>query len=179
MLNKKFISIFGILILITFFIVFLSFIYNSLAYTPLPLNEPVPNINLKALTGDYFKFEHTRKEKYILIYFTTECGYCRIAMTNFNELQNEFREEIIILGVSGSTISKTNSFIHEYDISFPVLIDDYRVVKSDYGVQAVPAIYLIDEELILRGYRSGHRSLQTDRNWITTLLFENHTVNEE
>jgi len=74
-------------------------------------------------------------------------------------------------------MERTDRFIREYDITFPVLIDDLRIVKNDYGVRVVPAIYLIDEELILRGYRSGHRSLQTDRNWITTLLFENHKVN--
>jgi len=177
MLNKKLFSILGIIILITLSIMFLSLIHNSLAYTPLPLNERVPNINLKDLTGDFFKFDQIQKEKCILIYFTTECGNCRIAMTNFNDLQNEFSDEIKVLGVSGSTMERTDRFIREYDITFPVLIDDLRIVKNDYGVRVVPAIYLIDEELILRGYRSGHRSLQTDRNWITTLLFENHKVN--
>lgn len=179
MLNKKLFSILGIIIMIGLSIMFLSLIHNSLAYAPLPLNEHVPNINLKDITGDYFKFDQIRKEQCILIYFTTECGNCRIAMTNFNELENQFSDEIKVLGVSGSTVERTNSFLREYDITFQVLIDDLGIVKNDYGVRAVPAIYFIDDELILRGYRAGHRSLKNDRNWVQTLLFENHTLNEE
>lgn len=174
MSKEKFVSIFGLAILAAFSIVVLSFLYQSLTFKPLPVDESVPHLTLLSLTGDHFTLEETKTEKYILIYFTVECGNCIATLRNFNELYYEFISDIKILGISGSKPLKTEKFVSEYNISFPVLLDQYGIVKKEYGVRTVPAIYFIDERLTLRNYRSGHRSLQTDREWILKFLSANY-----
>ena len=62
--------------------------------------------------------------------------------------------EILAVNVGESEIA-IQKFIHQYDLSFPVVIDESGDVQKAYGIYPLPATFLIDSEGKIVDYIEG------------------------
>ncbi|GAB1857880.1 hypothetical protein MHTCC0001_27170 [Flavobacteriaceae bacterium MHTCC 0001] len=92
----------------------------------------------------------TTKGKFILIdFWATWCGPCRKAIPKLNQYQKEFKDNLVIIGLSDetkSTIKKMKSPVIEYYSA----IDTGKTLERMYKVEGVPHCVLIDPSGIVR-----------------------------
>ena len=121
-----------------------------------------PAFKVRDLKGNLDSLANYSGKVVILNLWATWCGPCRIEMPGFEKLYRRFRSEgLTILAVS---LDKGNDkavaeFAREYNLSFPILIDDKEEVERRYHTFTIPTTYVID--------RSGKIVFKVDgaKNW--------------
>jgi len=83
-----------------------------------------------------------------LKFWATWCGPCRAGMPPMESLYNRFKDrdfEMLAVNIRESD-SHVHAFVEDFDLSFPVLLDSDARVSTDFGVQALPTLFLINKE---------------------------------
>ena len=128
-----------------------------------------PAFTVRDLKGNLDSLANYQGQVVILNLWATWCGPGRIEMPGFEKLYRRFRAEgLAVLAVS---IDKGNDqavaeFALEYNLSFPVLLDDKKEVESRYHTFTIPTTYVID--------RSGKIVFKVDgaKNWQSEETFK-------
>ena len=84
----------------------------------------------------------------ILNFFATWCPPCRSEIPDFVELMDEYGDkDFVIIGVSvdKTGMSEVKKFAGEYNINYPVLLDD-GLASNAYGpIRSIPTTFIIDK----------------------------------
>ena len=123
---------------------------ESLALVRFDEKVKAQNFALKDLNGNEVHLENYRGKVIFLNFWTTWCPACLVEMPSMEKLYSEFKnKDFIILAVDMQEDPETvKMFKARFKLSFPILLDTDGVVASYYGVNAIPATYIID--------RGGH-----------------------
>jgi thiol-disulfide isomerase/thioredoxin len=80
--------------------------------------------------------------------WATWCGPCRAEMPSMEILYQRFKERgLEILAVNIEEDAETvASFMDQLHLSFPALLDLDGKIAGSYGIQAIPASYLLDRQ---------------------------------
>lgn len=116
---------------------------------------------LKTLDGVEVSLEQLKGKVVFLNFWATWCPPCRAEMPSMEALYQKFRGgglEVLACDV-GENAGAVRQFIDKNNLSFPVLLDSSGSVSGHYGVQGIPATFIID--------RGGMIILSTvgGRNW--------------
>jgi thiol-disulfide isomerase/thioredoxin len=89
-----------------------------------------------------------------LNFWATWCGPCRVEMPSMEALYLMYKDrgfEILAVN-SGERNPEVMSFMTNYGLTFPTVLDSDGTVSRSYGIQAIPTTFLIDREgnMILR-----------------------------
>lgn len=104
-----------------------------------------PDFELTDEKGERVKLSEFRGKKVLLDFSMIHCGWCKIAIDQFNKPDYQFAENIIPLYVNPvDSKEKMDKYRAKVTIPFPVLINAGEVGKA-YGVTGYPTFYLIDE----------------------------------
>lgn len=135
-----------------------------LAGSPSPLlampriGQPAPAFKAVTTSGQPVSVENYRGHVLILDFFATWCQPCRLSIPHLVELNKKFgRQGLQILGMNADEQGEKmlSAFISEQHISYPVALAADAML-SDYGVRAVPVMYLVDKKgkiaEVYRGY---------------------------
>ncbi|MEZ4793548.1 MAG: TlpA disulfide reductase family protein [Gelidibacter sp.] len=88
--------------------------------------------------------------KFILIdFWGTWCGPCIKAIPDMNEYQEEFKEHLVVLGISKEPIEKVRLF-KKATINYYSGIDLGGSLNNAYGIQGIPHVVLIDPKGTVR-----------------------------
>jgi len=108
-----------------------------------------PNFSLKSLSGDEYMLSELRGSPILVNVWATWCPPCRAEMPALENVFQDYQSQgFIILGVNATSqdsIDAVNSFVKEYELSFPILLDTNGDVESIYQSKALPTSYFIDE----------------------------------
>ena len=117
------------------------------------------NFALKDLNGNEVHLEDYRGKVIFLNFWTTWCPACLVEMPSMEKLYREFKNEnFIILAVDMQEDPETvKKFKAKFKLSFPILLDTDGIVASYYGVNAIPATFLIDRAGYLYAAALGAR----------------------
>jgi len=111
---------------------------------PANLDFTLPNLDGKDVTLSDFK------GKVILLNFwATWCGPCKAEIPAFVELQDQYRDDLVVLGFSvDDTREQAAEFAAEYKINYPVLLGLGRdEVQDAYGpIWGIPMSFLISRD---------------------------------
>jgi len=131
-------------------------------------------VKINPVTGGEEKVLHP--DAVLLDFWATWCVPCRKAMPHMQKLHEKYKPAeiqdsggLILLGISidtkGSKVVKP--FFNKLDYTYPMLADptegDDDVIrtakdmKAQYKVQAIPVVYLIDSEGIIRHAHTGFK----------------------
>lgn len=114
--------------------------------------EVAPNFELKTLEGENVKLSDYRGKKVILNFWATWCPPCRAEMPHMQKYYEQHAKEdnVEILAVNLTTVDhgmeKITSFVSEYGLSFPVLLDSEGEMGSIYQAVTIPTSYLLDTQ---------------------------------
>lgn len=104
-----------------------------------------PDFELTDENGNQVKLSKLRGKKVLLDFSMIHCGWCKIAIDQFNKPEYQFAENIVPLYVNPvDSKEKMDKYRAKVSIPFPVLVNAEEVGKA-YGVTGYPTFYLIDE----------------------------------
>ncbi len=111
--------------------------------------QEAPDFTLPALEGDSLTLSDYRGKIVVLNFWATWCAPCREEMPAFVGIQEEFRSQgVQFIGVSIDTggFEVVGPFGAEFDVNYPLVLDDGTVDKSYEGNTGVPTTYLINRK---------------------------------
>jgi peroxiredoxin len=104
-----------------------------------------PDFQLFDEKGNLVDLSQFRGKKVLLDFSMINCGWCKIAIDQFNKPDYQFADNIVPLYVNPvDSQEKMDKYRSKVSIPFPVLTNAQEVGKA-YGVSGYPTFYLIDE----------------------------------
>ena len=109
-----------------------------------------PNFSLPTLDGKKFSLQETLRQSPVLaIFFKVSCPVCQYAFPYFERVfQAHGNQKIAIVGVSQDDQRNTASFLKEFGVTFPTLLDEPKTYPASnaYGITNVPTWFLIGQD---------------------------------
>lgn len=133
-----------------------------------PRSSPLFPARKKALAKDFevtllngrrFRLSAQRGKVVLMNIWATWCPPCREETPELVALYNQYKDRgLVILGVSvdeqGESVVRP--FVKEFNISYPIYIDEDNTVMDKYGpVMGIPTSYLIDKKGYIRYFALG------------------------
>lgn len=117
------------------------------------------NFTLKDVYNKKVNLKSYRGKVVMLNFWATWCNPCRMEMPSMERLYQQFKDKglVIISVASGDTQQEVSSFMKEYRLTFPALLDYDYAVSDDYKVWAVPTTYFINAKGEIVGKAQGSR----------------------
>ena len=110
------------------------------------INEKAPKLIVEKWLSDKPETE----EKFVLIdFWATWCGPCRKAIPDLNSYQEEFKDKLIVIGISDETASKVKRF-KKPKIEYYNAIDTKKRLYNSLEVKGIPHCILIDPNGIVQ-----------------------------
>ncbi len=109
-----------------------------------------PDFALPAMTGEELALKDALvRGPVVLIFFKISCPVCQFALPYLERIYKAHgNRNVTIVAVSQNDRKDTTSFIKEFGISFPVLLDDTKSYPASnaYGLTNVPTIFWIAQD---------------------------------
>lgn len=120
---------------------------NSQNLPSIAEGEMAPNFELKTLDGDHVQLSDYRGKKVIVNFWATWCGPCREEMPAMQDFYDKYVDEVEILAInttdSEKNVKTVQSFLEEYDFTYPTLLDKGSSVNEAYEVLGLPTTYFV------------------------------------
>ena len=112
--------------------------------------HPAPEFTLVNLEGEEVRLEDFRGQPVILNFWASWCGPCRLEMPHLQAAYEEYGSDgVVILGVNltkrESRMDDVTAFVDEFDLTFPIVLDDDGDVATIYEVHGQPTSVFIDK----------------------------------
>ena len=105
-----------------------------------------PNFKLQTINGETVQLSDYKGKRVIVNFWATWCPPCRAEIPDFQKLYE--KKDVEILGVNLTETEESpeqvETFIKEFGMTFPVVMDVNSDVADTYQVSAYPTSYMID-----------------------------------
>lgn len=108
-----------------------------------------PAFTARNLKGNRVQLADYKGKVVILNLWATWCGPCRVEMPGMENLYRRYRSEgleILAVSLDKGSSDKVQTFVDEYQLSFPVLLDSDGQVESRYHALTIPTTFVIDKK---------------------------------
>jgi peroxiredoxin len=116
----------------------------------LSTGKKAPEFTLQATDGSSFSLKDAlAKGPVVAAFFKISCPTCQYAFPFLERIYKAYGgKNVTIVGISQNTKKDTVSFLREFGIRFPVLLDDAGnyPVSNAYGLTNVPTIFWIAQD---------------------------------
>lgn len=136
--------------ILSIYTIALSFLFINLAIANNNKEDiKAPNFTLKSVDGKTVKLSDYQGKVVIIDFWATWCPPCRKGVPDLVSIQNEFKKDVVIIGISlddSRTIDEVPSFIKDYGVNYPVVYGDEKVVNAYGGIRSIPTAFVIDKK---------------------------------
>jgi thiol-disulfide isomerase/thioredoxin len=111
-------------------------------------SDLAPNFDLISTDGKNIKLSDFKGKVVIVDFWATWCPPCRKGIPDLIELQKEFKNNLVVIGISLDQDTKSDvvPFIKKYGINYPIVYGTNQVIM-DYGsINAIPTSFVINKE---------------------------------
>lgn len=107
-----------------------------------------PDFTVMTVDGDPITLSDLQGNIVLLNFWGTWCGPCRREMPEFQQAYDRFNDDgFEILAVSfDDTFEAIADFRDEFDLTFPLALDDTGEINDTYGIQTRPSSFLLDKD---------------------------------
>ena len=113
-----------------------------------------PDFELQTTTGETVKLSDLRGQAVLVNLWATWCPPCRAEMPAIEKIHNEYKDDGLVVLAVNMTYQDTRSniapFMEEYDLTFPVLLDETGQVGSAYQLRSLPSSFFIGRDGIIQ-----------------------------
>lgn len=119
------------------------------------IGNKAPDFTLYDLDGNPVKLSDFDGKKRMVNFWATWCPPCRVEMPHMQRIWEDYQDDdIVILAVNLTHTEKSNEviqqFAQQYDLTFPIVLDEKGDITVEYQVFAYPTSYMIDSSGIIR-----------------------------
>ncbi|MCA9889040.1 MAG: redoxin domain-containing protein [Anaerolineae bacterium] len=125
---------------------------QSDALEGLEIGNTAPNFTITTIGGETVALEDLRGHTVLLNFWGTWCGPCRREMPEFQALYEEYADQdftILALAVNDKE-EDVLAFQEEFELTFPLALDNDDVVNKLYEISSQPSTILIDADGIIQ-----------------------------
>ncbi len=124
-----------------------------------------PPFSLPDITGRKVSLkDELKKGPVVLAFFKVTCPVCQLAFPYLERIYEGMHGKANIIGISQHPLRETKVFASEYDVAFPILLDDTHTypVSNAYGITNVPTIFVIapNEQIELTSVGWSRRDIE-------------------
>lgn len=140
--------------------------------------EVASEFELLDLTGTPIKLSDLKGKIVILNFWATWCPPCREEMPHmqsFYEKNKDSDIEILAVNLTNADAGQqaVEKFVQDYELTFPVLLDEDGYVGMTYEIMTIPTSYIIDKEGRIFQKVIGSIDEQTLTDMVNTLRMYN------
>ena len=125
---------------------------------------------LKSLDGQPVELSSLRGKVVVLDFWATWCGPCRRELPIVDKLREEFGDEVRFLGINAEDSGTVKGFLKKNAYGLTMLMDSKRTVNRTYGVHAIPTLFVIDRDGVIRQHFIGGREARELHQAIAAVL---------
>ncbi len=108
------------------------------------------NIDIKIENGKIIVKDYPNK-MVLLSFFATWCPPCKAEIPNLIKLQNEYKNDLVIISVLVEEMKSDEdiiAFVKEYKINYTVLnsAENFDLAKALGGIKSIPTMFLVDKK---------------------------------
>lgn len=109
---------------------------------------PVGSFTVRDLDGRTITTESLRGKVTIVNFWATWCPPCRAEMPDLVKLQDRYRDQLLIIGVSQDEAppASVKEFAISRDLNYPIVMSTPEIEQIFSGVAAIPTSFIIDRE---------------------------------
>ena len=130
-----------------------------------PQKVLAPDFTVVDANGREVKLSDFRGKPTVVNFWATWCGYCTQEMPTFEEVYQQYGDDINFLMVDMTdgmqeTVEKASAYVADKGYTFPVYYDTQLDAMMTYGVYSLPVTYFFDAEGY--GIAQGRGALDKD-----------------
>lgn len=116
--------------------------------TPAQQPAPAPGFALPDLDGKPHTLADYRGKVVVLNFWATWCPPCRYEMPSMERAWEKVRDQgIVFIAVNvGEDSDTVFTFLADYPVEFPLLLDEQAKVVKQYPVTGLPTTYVVDPQ---------------------------------
>lgn len=116
--------------------------------TGISVGQVAPDFQLDTHEGESASLSDYRGQRVIVNFWATWCPPCRAEIPDFQKLYDNEDVEILAVNLTDTeeSIEGVGAFVEEYEMTFPVFMDENGEVAGTYDVNAYPTSYMIDSD---------------------------------
>lgn len=108
-----------------------------------------PNFTIEDMEGNIVSLDDFKGKPVFINFWASWCGPCRDEMPFIDEAYQKYKDQIGFLMINEietekKKLSSVESFMQEFNLSFPVLLDRQSKVADLYKVYGYPTSYFIN-----------------------------------
>ncbi|MCX5781467.1 MAG: TlpA disulfide reductase family protein [Elusimicrobia bacterium] len=109
--------------------------------------EFAPDFTLSDLNGNKVSLSSQKGNVVFLDFWATWCPPCRASIPEVEKTFEKYKgKNVVFYGINlENDANAVKNFVQKMGIKYTVLVDDNKVGR-EYGVQGIPAFYIIDQE---------------------------------
>lgn len=117
----------------------------------LDVNQIAPNFTLPGLDDGSIHFYEAAGGDSVIVFYKFTCGTSRFTFPFLQSIYEAYGDAIFFAAISQDNTEQTKQFREDLKITMPFLLDlpPYPVSRQ-YGLHAVPSIFLIDQNRKIR-----------------------------
>ncbi|MED3660601.1 TlpA disulfide reductase family protein [Ureibacillus sp. FSL K6-8385] len=110
------------------------------------------NFQLRTLKNDTIRLSDLKGKQILINFWTSWCPPCKEEMRQLSEFYEQYAKkrniEILAINVTDQEWSKDDvkKFAAQYQLKFPVLLDETGEVSESYQIMTIPTSFIINEE---------------------------------
>ena len=111
--------------------------------------KPATDFTLPDLDGKAVKLSAFRGKVVLLNFWATWCGPCKAEIPGFVELQTQYKNDLVIVGLSvDDPADKAKAFAQQYKVNYPMVLGlGHDEIQDAYGpIYGIPASFLISRD---------------------------------
>lgn len=137
------------------FIVFMMLLLLSTCSPKDQTTGEAKDFTLTSLDGTDYTLSSLKGKVVLIDFWATWCPPCRSSIPVFINLYNKYNEKgFIVLGISREERTVLKGFQDANMIPYPILLDNKNIAQ-EYGVTAIPTIFIIDKKGKVRKTQLG------------------------
>jgi thiol-disulfide isomerase/thioredoxin len=110
--------------------------------------KKAPNFKLETIAGKTLPLSDYKNKIVIVDFWATWCPPCRRGIPDLIALQNEFKKNLVIIGISvdRDTRGSVADFARKQGINYPICYFTDKVVDDFGGIEGIPTSFIIDKK---------------------------------
>jgi peroxiredoxin len=114
----------------------------------LEMRKDAPLFTLKSLNGTSYSLKDFKGKPVLVLFWATWCPSCCEELPVLDKYFAERQEELVtlLLAIDGEKVKRVRGFTEKNKIKLPILLDEKEKIARSFGVNFIPAAFLIDRE---------------------------------